>query len=109
MLEGLPLARKFKSYVGTKGAAAKLKRYLNDFEFTDIATAAQRIDWHDAPTFTLYPDRMDEEVKARLRAIEENANEVKRQSKQMRNTINEVSKKLMDNCDKMLKKGNSKL
>lgn len=53
MLEGLPLARKFKSYVGTKGAATKLKRYLNDFEFTDIATAVQRIDWNDAPTFTL--------------------------------------------------------
>lgn len=53
MLEGLPLARKFKSYVGTKGAAKKLEKYLTDFEFTDIATAAQRIDWNDAPTFTL--------------------------------------------------------
>lgn len=53
MLEGLPLARKFKSYVGTKGAAKKLEKYLTDFDFTDIATAAHQIDWHDAPTFTL--------------------------------------------------------
>ena len=53
MLEGLPLARKFKSYVGTKGAAKKFEKYLTDFEFTDIATASQRIDWNDAPMFTL--------------------------------------------------------
>lgn len=53
MLEGLPLTRKFKSYVGTKGAAKKLEKYLTDFEFTDIATAAQQIDWSNAPTFTL--------------------------------------------------------
>lgn len=53
MLEGLPLSRKFKSYVGTKDAAMKLEKYLTDFEFTDIATAAQQIDWPTAPTFTL--------------------------------------------------------
>ena len=53
MLEGLPLARKFKSYVGTKGAAKKLEKYLTDFVFTDIATAAQQIDWNEASTFVL--------------------------------------------------------
>ena len=48
MLEGLPMARRFKSYVGTKTAEAKLRRYLTDFEFTDIATANKQIDWDNA-------------------------------------------------------------
>ena len=45
VLEGLPLTRRFKSYVGVKGAEAKLRRYLTDFDFTDIATANKQIDW----------------------------------------------------------------
>ena len=49
MLEGLPLVRKFKSYVGLKGAEKKLRRYLTDFEFTDIATAEKLIDWEKVP------------------------------------------------------------
>lgn len=53
MLKGLPLARKFKSYVGTKGAANKLRKYLNDFEFTDIYTAATQIDWTKVPVVEL--------------------------------------------------------
>lgn len=53
MLEGLPIQRKFKSYVGTKGAAGKLRRYLKDFQFTDIATAEQQIDWEKAPVVRL--------------------------------------------------------
>ena len=53
MLEGLPLARRFKSYVGTKGAEAKLRKYLTDFEFTDIATANACIDWDNAPVIQL--------------------------------------------------------
>lgn len=53
MLEGLPLARKFKSYVGTKGAEKKLHRYLTDFNFTDIETARQQIDWVSAPRVKL--------------------------------------------------------
>ena len=36
--------RKFKSYVGLKGAENKLRKYLADFEFTDIATANEGID-----------------------------------------------------------------
>ena len=48
VLEGLPLIRRFKSYVGTKGAEAKLRKYLTDFKFTDIATANQQIDWNKA-------------------------------------------------------------
>ena len=48
-LQGLPLVRRFKSYVGTSNAAGKLSQYLSDFEFTDIATANERIEWEKAP------------------------------------------------------------
>ena len=53
VLEGLPLIRRFKSYVGTKGAEAKLRKYLTDFKFTDIATANQQIDWSKAQVVKL--------------------------------------------------------
>lgn len=53
MLEGLPLARKFKSYVGTKGAAKKLGKWLTDFKFTDIETANEEIRWDMAQIFSL--------------------------------------------------------
>ena len=53
MLEGLPLARKFKSYVGCKGAAKKLECWLTDFDFVDIATANQLVDWNKAQKFQL--------------------------------------------------------
>lgn len=53
MLEGLPLKRKFKSYVGTKGAARKLEKYLTDFQFTDVKTAAENICWEKVPFIEL--------------------------------------------------------
>lgn len=53
MLEGLPLKRKFKSYVGTKGAAEKLRHYLTDFKFTDVKTAAEKICWDQVPIINL--------------------------------------------------------
>ena len=53
MLEGLPLKRKFKSYVGTKGAAEKLRHYLKDFKFTDVKTAAENICWEKVPVVEL--------------------------------------------------------
>ena len=53
MLEGRPLARKFKSYVGTKGAAKKLRKWLTDFKFTDIETANKEIRWDMAQIFSL--------------------------------------------------------
>lgn len=53
VLEGLPLARRFKSYVGVKGAEAKLRRWLKDFCFVDIATADQLVDWNKAQRFSL--------------------------------------------------------
>ena len=53
VLEGLPLTRRFKSYVGVKGAEAKLLKYLRDFKFTDIATANTMIDWENAQVIKL--------------------------------------------------------
>lgn len=53
MLEGLPAARKFKSYVGLKGAASKLEKYLTDFHFVDVGTAADMVEWASAPVVEL--------------------------------------------------------
>jgi len=39
------LPRKFKSYVGLKGATAKLEKWITDFEFVDVGTAIKIIDW----------------------------------------------------------------
>lgn len=49
VLPGLPLSRRFKSYVGLKGAERKLRRFLTDYKFTDLATAANTIDWNNVP------------------------------------------------------------
>lgn len=49
VLKGLPISRKFKSYVGVKGAEKKLRQYLTDFDFIDIKTARERIDWNLVP------------------------------------------------------------
>jgi polysaccharide deacetylase family protein (PEP-CTERM system associated) len=53
MLEGLPLSRRFKSYVGLKGAESKLRRWLTDFKFIDLATANDIIDWDVVPVVRL--------------------------------------------------------
>ena len=53
MLEGLPLTRKFKSYVGLKGAERKLRRWLTDFKFMDVASAAEMVDWSEVPVVRL--------------------------------------------------------
>lgn len=53
VLEGLPLNRKFKSYVGVKQASEKLRRYLKDFRFTDVQSAADMINWHQVPVVEL--------------------------------------------------------
>lgn len=44
-LKGLSWSRRFKSYIGTSTAEKKLRRYLTDFTFTDIATANKEINW----------------------------------------------------------------
>ncbi len=53
MLNGLPLSRAFKSYIGLRGAEKKLRRWLNDLRFVDIATADSLVDWSRAPVVRL--------------------------------------------------------
>lgn len=49
VIKELSIARKFKSYVGLKGAMAKLEQWLTDFEFIDITTAVKQIEWEKVP------------------------------------------------------------
>ena len=49
VIKDLSMFRKFKSYVGLKGAANKLEKWLTEFEFIDIKTAVSQIDWNDVP------------------------------------------------------------
>lgn len=53
MVPGLPLARKFKSYVGLKGAEHKLRQFLTDIRFTDLAAAVKSVDWDKARIINL--------------------------------------------------------
>ena len=53
MLKGLPMSRKLKSYIGLSGAEKKLRQWVKDFQFTDIATANQSIDWGKVPVVKL--------------------------------------------------------
>jgi len=53
VLEGLPLSRRFKSYVGLRGAENKLRRWLTDFTFMDVETAEKRIDWSSVPVISM--------------------------------------------------------
>ena len=46
MIKELPLTRRFKSYVGLKGAEGKLRRFLSDFKFSDISAANNLVDWN---------------------------------------------------------------
>jgi polysaccharide deacetylase family protein (PEP-CTERM system associated) len=53
IIEELSRIRKFKSYVGLKGARAKLEKWLTDFDFVDIRTAVEKIDWGKVPIVEL--------------------------------------------------------
>jgi Domain of unknown function (DUF3473). len=48
MIDYLPAKRKFKSYVGIKTAFHKFQKYLNDFEFINVAEADKKVDWSKA-------------------------------------------------------------
>lgn len=50
VVPNLPLMRRFKSYVGIKGAFKKFQRLLDDMEFINIAKADKTIDWNNAIT-----------------------------------------------------------
>ncbi|MCC8120226.1 MAG: hypothetical protein LIP09_16000 [Bacteroidales bacterium] len=49
------MSRSGKSYVGLKGAEAKLRRYLRDFEWGDLEQASAAVEWSRAPIITLSP------------------------------------------------------
>lgn len=49
VIEELSLLRRFKTYVGLRGAEQKLEQWLNDFEFVDINEALQMIHWEKVP------------------------------------------------------------
>ena len=53
MIQSLSLKRKFKSYVGLKNAESKLKKWLKDFDFTDIKSADEKINWNKAKIVNL--------------------------------------------------------
>lgn len=46
MIPGLSKFRKFKSYVGLKQCRPKLEKWLNDFNFIDLAKADSLINWN---------------------------------------------------------------
>jgi peptidoglycan-N-acetylglucosamine deacetylase len=52
-LSHLPLLRKFKSYVGLKGAFPKFLNWLNDFQVISINEASAQIDWTKVKTVKL--------------------------------------------------------
>jgi peptidoglycan-N-acetylglucosamine deacetylase len=49
VLKDLSVMRRFKSYVGLSGSTIKLEQWLMDYEFIDIGTAVNRINWNVAP------------------------------------------------------------
>lgn len=51
MIPGLRSARKFKSYVGLKGAFKKLEKMISQFSFSDIGSYDKEIKWDET---TLY-------------------------------------------------------
>ena len=48
IIRELSLFRRFKSYVGLKNCMPKLKNWVNDFDFIDLRSADQLIDWDNA-------------------------------------------------------------
>ena len=53
MIEELSLVRRFKSYYGLKSAFKKLERLIGDFEFVDLETANQKVNWENARVINL--------------------------------------------------------
>ncbi len=53
MIKELNMMRRFKSYYGLAGAERKLRNWLTDFKFVDLAEAEKSIDWSKAPTFEI--------------------------------------------------------
>lgn len=54
----LPLVRRFKSYIGLKGAYAKFDRWLTENEFIDMASASTHIDWELVSRISIYDSQL---------------------------------------------------
>jgi len=53
LIKELNLYRRFKSYVGLKSTRKKLDCWLNEFDFIDVGTAVNKIDWSIVPRVQL--------------------------------------------------------
>ena len=53
VIETLPAMRRFKSYVGIKGAFTKFQRLLDHYEFYNVEQADEIINWEIAPIVEL--------------------------------------------------------
>ena len=53
IVPGLSLPRRFKSYVGIKNCKPKLEQWLSDFDFIDLNTADNIINWNKVPIVKL--------------------------------------------------------
>jgi polysaccharide deacetylase family protein (PEP-CTERM system associated) len=53
VIKSLPLMRRFKSYVGIKGAFIKFQKMLDDFEFINLEQADELMNWKQTPILTL--------------------------------------------------------
>lgn len=54
VIRELNTIRRFKSYYGLASAEEKLRRLIEDFEFTDLEGADASVDWGRAPVVSLY-------------------------------------------------------
>ena len=53
VIRELSLFRRFKSYVGLKNCMPKLKNWVKDFDFIDLRSADQLVDWDKAKVIYL--------------------------------------------------------
>lgn len=53
IIKGLSVIKKFKSYVGISSCLSKLEKWTSDFEFDDLITIDQQIDWDKCPIINL--------------------------------------------------------
>lgn len=53
VIKELSAVRHFKSYYGLGGAEKKLRRFLTDFSFVDVETAAALVDWDQVPVIKI--------------------------------------------------------
>ena len=49
IIKTLPAMRRFKSYVGIKGAFTKFQHLLDDFDFYNLLEADRLLDWEQLP------------------------------------------------------------